>query len=232
MLGRAGPLRRTLALAAALAVPGCGVAQEGPWVASSPGEVYYWAECAAAQRLAPQSRVHFATPEAAERAGYRASPEPGCRGPWPVAFGPAVPDGRDCRVSRVSDGDTLRCSGGEVVRLLMIDAPETSQPPYGRAAAEALRALAPPGSTVRLETDVRVRDRYGRTLAYVWLPDGRMANEELARSGYAVALVYPPNVRHVERIRDAVAEAREARRGLWGVDAFECLPRDHRAGTC
>ena len=35
------------------------------------------------------------------------------------------------------------------------------------------------GEEVRLERDVQPRDRYERTLAYVWLPDGRMANEEM-----------------------------------------------------
>ncbi len=55
-----------------------------------------------------------------------------------------------------------------------------------------------------LDRDVQPRDRYDRTLAYVWLPDGRMANDELAQQGYAVPLTYPPNVRHVKRIRSAV----------------------------
>jgi micrococcal nuclease len=228
-------------------LPACGSAREGPWVASSRGEVYYWEDCPAAARLSRDNLIRFPTSEAAERAGYRPSQARGCRGPEGPATAPAgtaaeplgavvfaaeVPPGRDCRVARVSDGDTLRCVGGEVVRLLMIDAPENSQPPYGAVAGAALRALTPPGSVVRLETDVRAVDRYHRTLAYVWLPDGRMANEEMARKGYAVALVYPPNVRHVERIRAAVVEAREARRGLWERDAFECLPRDHRAHRC
>ena len=35
--------------------------------------------------------------------------------------------------------------------------------------------------TVQIETDVRRQDQYQRTLAYVWLADGRMANEVLAR---------------------------------------------------
>ena len=132
----------------------------------------------------------------------------------------------------VRDGDTLRCADGQRVRLLMIDAPELGQGASGRAAGDALRALAPPGTRVRLELDVRERDRFERILAYAWLPDGRMVNEEMARSGYAVALVYPPNVRHADRIRAAVRQARVERRGLWREGAFDCEPREWRAGRC
>jgi micrococcal nuclease len=139
-----------------------------------------------------------------------------------------------CVVARdgIRDGDTLRCVDGQRVRLLMIDAPELGQGASGEAAGDALRALAPPGTRVRLETDVRERDRFERILAYAWLPDGRMVNEEMARSGYAVALVYPPNGHHADRIRAAVRQARAARRGLWADGGFDCEPREWRAGRC
>ena len=79
--------------------------------------------------------------------------------------------------------------------------------------AEILLRLIKPGDPVSVELDVAPTDRYGRLLAYVFLPDGRLVNEEMARSGFAVALVYPPNVRYVERIRAGVAAARIDRRG-------------------
>ena len=69
-------------------------------------------------------------------------------------------------------------------------------------------------------------------MAYAFLADGRMVNEEMARAGYATTLVYPPKVRYVERIRRAVAEARAARRGLWAVGGFACTPKDHRQQRC
>jgi len=137
-----------------------------------------------------------------------------------------------CVITRVVDGDTVWCTGGRKVRLLLIDAPERSQGPYGGRASAALRALLPEGTEATLEFDVERQDRYRRSLAYVYLPDGRMANEELVRAGYAVVSVYPPNVRHVERMREAAEAARRARRGLWETSAFECLPSDHRRGRC
>lgn len=138
---------------------------------------------------------------------------------------------RHCRVDRIIDGDTLVC-GGERIRLLLIDAPERSQGEYGVVATAALERIAPVGTRVGIELDVQERDRYGRTLAYLWTDEGRMVNEELARAGMVVVSVYPPNIRHVDRLRAAVADARMNRRGLWSNSAFECDPADHRRGRC
>lgn len=140
----------------------------------------------------------------------------------------------ECRVTRVADGDTFRAACPETVRvrLLLIDSPERDQSPFGARARSALARLLPAGTPVTLELDVRVRDQYGRLLAYAFLPDGRMVNEEMVRSGFAVVLVYPPNVRYVERIRADAAAARAARRGLWAVDGFACTPKDHRSRRC
>ena len=145
---------------------------------------------------------------------------------------PPQPAQASCRVKSVTDGDTMRCEDGRRVRLLQIDAPEKDQRPLGSAARAALLGLAPVGSTVRLETDKRRQDQYGRTLAFVWLPDGRMANEELAREGMVMTLVYKPNVRYVERIEAGVEAARRAKRGIWAAGALPCTPRDHRKKRC
>lgn len=144
-----------------------------------------------------------------------------------------IPDGTTpCTVRRVTDGDTIVCDGDLRVRLLLIDAPEMNQRPFGTAARNAMLEFAPPGTTLQLEFDVRLRDQYGRTLAYLWLADGRIVNEEMLRRGMAVVSVYPPNVRHVDRFRAVADEAKRAKVGLWAVDAFACEPRDYRAGRC
>jgi micrococcal nuclease len=149
----------------------------------------------------------------------------------PAASGEARADDR-CVIERVIDGDTVVCTGGTRVRLLLIDTPEMDQGEFGATAREALRTLLPPRTVARMEYDVDRLDRYGRTLAYLYLPGGRMANVEMARAGYAVAITYPPNVRHIDEVRAAVAEARSARRGLWAGSAFECEPVAHRRGDC
>lgn len=139
---------------------------------------------------------------------------------------------RTCVVASITDGDTFRCTGGRRVRLLLIDAPERDQGPFGVEATKGLRTLIDPGDEVLLELDVVERDRYGRTLAYVYISDGRMVNEETARLGFVFVSIYPPNVKYVERIRAAVEEARNAKRGLWSTSAFECPPAEHRRGRC
>ena len=137
-----------------------------------------------------------------------------------------------CVVHTVNDGDTLRCADGRRVRLLQIDAPERDLKPLGPAARASLLRLAPPGITVQLETDVRRQDQYGRTLAFVWLPDGRMANQVLAREGSVLMLVYAPNHKHLALLRSAVDSARQEKRGVWAPGALTCEPRRHRQHVC
>lgn len=132
----------------------------------------------------------------------------------------------------MNDGDTVTCQNRERIRLLLIDAPEMDQGPFGEMAKRVLEELVSVGDTVGLELDVQKRDRYRRVLAYLYSSDGRMVNRELARQGFVVPLVYPPNVRHVELIRAAVDSAKAEEVGLWQTSAFECEPREFRRGTC
>lgn len=126
-------------------------------------------------------------------------------------------------VIEVVDGDTIRADldGQETaVRLIGVDTPErdgphTSLECHGEEATRYTRdALA--GRTVELEFDVERTDRFGRTLAYVWL-DGELFNERLVRSGYAVVTTFPPNVRYVDRFTVAQRRARDEQLGLWGA---------------
>jgi micrococcal nuclease len=81
--------------------------------------------------------------------------------------------------------------------------------PYGEAAYR-FTASTLEGDEVSLEFDMERTGRYGRLLAYVWLPDGRMFNEVLLEEGYAQVATFPPNVRYVERFEKAQREARQA----------------------
>ncbi len=71
------------------------------------------------------------------------------------------------------------------------------------------------GKEVRLEFDVQPRDRYQRTLAYVYLTDGTFVNKKIICDGYAYPMTIPPNVRHADEFKACFDEAREQRRGLW-----------------
>ena len=60
------------------------------------------------------------------------------------------------------------------------------------------------------------RTFYGRLLAYVWLPDGRMAETEQLESGWATTYVYEGRpVSLFDRLAAAARHARDAHRGVW-----------------
>jgi len=127
------------------------------------------------------------------------------------------------RVIRVTDGDTIRVarSGDERIRLIGIDTPEVDwyggpAECFGEESGRFLQGLLE-GERVRLEHDRERTDRYGRTLAYVYLEDGRMVNLLLVRRGYAVVTIYSPNDRHEAPLRAAEARARAAAAGMWGA---------------
>lgn len=134
-------------------------------------------------------------------------------------------DGRGTRavVTRVVDGDTaeMLLDGLEIdVRFIGVDAPESVAPDqpvecFGRRASAYTRSRLE-GRTVRLEFDVERVDRFGRTLAYVWIGD-ELFNGTLVAEGYAAVTTFPPNVRYVDRFVAAQRSAREADRGLWGA---------------
>jgi len=137
----------------------------------------------------------------------------------------------DCVVSRISDGDTLRCQGGARVRLIGIDAPEREQKPFAESALAGLRSLVEVGDTIQLEPDVDPRDQYDRVLAYAWR-SGRMVNWRMVREGWAVPITVSPNVQYVDYFRSARDAARKDGRGLWAVDGFRCEPAAYRAKRC
>jgi endonuclease YncB( thermonuclease family) len=127
-------------------------------------------------------------------------PQPGDEG---VFHGPLV---------RVGDGDTLQVKIQGVVmkfRLAEVDAPELNQP-YGERAKRELASLVGKQYLVIVPFDT---DRYGRTVAHVWV-GGVQVNQEMVRRG--AAWFYDAYSRgdalyHIEQ------EARRAKRGLWAL---------------
>jgi len=127
------------------------------------------------------------------------------------------------QVMRVVDGDTLILSPNDKVRLIGVDTPETVHPKkmvecYGKEAKEYTRSTVA-GQKIRLVLDDanagrRHKDRYGRTLGYVYLHDGMMLNAELVRRGFAHAYTRFP-FRYLVEFRRLEQEARGRGVGLW-----------------
>ena len=70
------------------------------------------------------------------------------------------------------------------------------------------------GKIVRLAYDQTRKDRYGRTLACVYLEDGTHLNAEIVKQGYGHAYTRFP-FRYLEEFRRYAREAGKAGRGLW-----------------
>ncbi len=112
----------------------------------------------------------------------------------------------------VSDGDTITVmhnGKGERIRLHGIDCPEKRQA-FGNRAKQFTSTLVF-GKTVTVQ--VMDRDRYGRTVGEVLLPDGRSLNRELVRAGFAWWYRrYAPDDETLDQLEH---EARGTQRGLW-----------------
>ncbi len=122
-------------------------------------------------------------------------------------------------VKWVNDGDTIVLTNGQRVRYIGINAPEIDHDqqraqPYGDA-ARAYNQQMVLNRKIRLEFDEERHDRYGRLLAYIFLPDGVFLNEHLVQMGYAFFLFRKPNLKHNQRLLKAQQEAMKAGRGLW-----------------
>ena len=160
-------------------------------------------------------------------------------------FGRATPpdrekyDGQTFLVVRVVDGDTLDVgvSDGQDshtrIRLWGVDTPEVkwgNRPAqhFGEQASEFTKAQTWDELVrLKLEPSRPTRDKYGRLLAFVYLPDGRILNRVLIEEGYGYA---DPRFDHTRKaeFRRLQREAKEARRGLWRGVTDADLPYYYR----
>lgn len=127
-------------------------------------------------------------------------------------------------VERVIDGDTLLVFDPidgryEKTRLIGVDTDESvynkklykNAKKLGKDPAELLRhgleakkftTEKVEGKEVILEYDRASKDLYGRTLAYVWIDQDSMLNEELLKNCLARPLFYWPNNKYKKRFID------------------------------
>ena len=134
-------------------------------------------------------------------------------------------------VVSVGDGDTVRVSEGSkrvTVRLACIDAPETSQRPWGARSTAFLKQLTPVGSEVTLR--VQTTDRYGRTVAELLNRRGNV-NQLMVEAGQAFA--YRRYLRQCDsqRYLQLENEAQRQGAGVWSVGPSGITrPWDYRRG--
>jgi micrococcal nuclease len=150
-------------------------------------------------------------------------------GPAAAAVGEPAASRERVLVTDVVDGDTiivLRGRRQETVRLIGVDAPETGRPDtpvrfYGPEATDfTRRSLLKRRVALEFEPPDRPgggRDKYNRTLAYVFTDDGMNFNLELVRRGFGRAYTRYP-FRYQRAFEDAQREARRAGIGMWNEE--------------
>ena len=134
-------------------------------------------------------------------------------------------------VVSVGDGDTIRVSEGSrrlTIRFACIDAPETSQRPWGPRATAFLKQLTPVGSEVILR--VQTTDRYGRTVAELLNHRGNV-NQLMVGAGQAFAYRRYLGQCDAQRYLQLEDEAKRLGTGVWSVGPSGITrPWDYRRG--
>lgn len=143
---------------------------------------------------------------------------------FPSVTKPATYGDKMFEVVRVIDGDTIVVSQNDIefkVRLIGIDTPETVDPRkivqcFGKEASDKTKQILI-NQNVRLEADPsqQNKDKYGRLLRFVFLPDGTNVNKMLIEEGYAHEYTYDIPYKYQQEFIEAQRDARNAEKGLW-----------------
>lgn len=127
------------------------------------------------------------------------------------------------KVISIADGDTISVLHNgvpEKIRLNGIDCPEKNQA-FGNNAKQFTGDMVF-GKIVTIKE--YAKDKYGRTIGDVFLPDGKNLNKELVIAGFAWWYRQYSNDRELEELEQ---EAKLSQRGLWS-DSNPVPPWDWR----
>ncbi len=132
-------------------------------------------------------------------------------------------------ITYVIDGDTVILKDDRHVRLIGINTPEIGR--NGKpseqgadAARKYLLSLLQENNEVFLKFDIQRFDRYNRTLAHLFLPDGKNIQAGLLAEGLATPLTIPPNLKYLDCYLHHSNQAMISQRGLWELDQYKPLP--------
>jgi len=135
--------------------------------------------------------------------------------------------GVNSRVVKVVDGDTaeIEINGQKrTVRFIGMDTPETLDPRktvqcFGREASNRAHELLD-NQYVSVEYDpvVGEQDKYGRRLAYIFLPDKSLYNQRMIEEGFAHEYTYQNQAyKYQSEFKSAQVTAQTAQKGFWSA---------------
>ena len=126
-------------------------------------------------------------------------------------------------IERVIDGDTVVTQSGEHIRLLGINAPETSSnEPFSFDAKNFLNDLIQ-NKSVTLKFTSDKTDKYGRTLAYIFL-NGKNVNVEMVENGLANDYFYSGLDQYSNDLKNAWSECLNKKINLCQKSGDICSP--------
>jgi len=141
------------------------------------------------------------------------------------------------KIKHVIDGDTVILTDDRHIRLIGINAPEIgyngeSSQPGAVQAQNYLSKILNQHPNIRLHYDAQRYDKYGRTLAHLFLDDGTNIQLLALRQGMAAPLTIPPNLGFLACYQAGADFAYEHGHGIWSlpqyqpVQATQLTPRD------
>ena len=113
------------------------------------------------------------------------------------------------QVSQIVDGDTIKLTNGQTIRLLGINTPENSMP-FNKEATQFVTKLIA-NKSVQIET--HGIGKYGRTLAYIFINDKNI-NKEILSQGLGTLYYYELD-NHYTELKQAEEFARLNQKGIW-----------------
>lgn len=133
---------------------------------------------------------------------------------------PSVASTAPIRVDSIIDGDTIKLTSGQSVRLLQIDTPEMrGSECYSLESSQALAKLLAKKGTLKLTTDSSLDqvDRYGRLLRYLFI--GKLnINLKMVEIGAATPYFYRNELgKYSKKLLSAAQTAQAKKLGLWAA---------------
>ncbi len=122
-------------------------------------------------------------------------------------------------VTSVYDGDTVRLSDGNKLRLLGVNTPELYPKPQqgaNQAKAALEQLLKKHNYFIKIRFDAEHEDRYGRKLAHIFLSNGLNVSAWLLKQGLGHWIAMGENQAYLDCYQNAEQLARKKHLNLWG----------------
>ena len=120
------------------------------------------------------------------------------------------------KLTKCVDGDTAYFTKVGKSRFLYVDTPESTNriEPYGKEASAFTCKALKQAKTIQLQYDGPKKDKYGRTLVWVWV-NGSLFQKTLINKGYVKQFYDYGTYSYESELRSLQAKAQKNKVGLW-----------------